>query len=318
MDNENAALTKIGDVATEEVRAIRTGGPSAMEVAEIESQIATAKRYPRDIRRFKEELMSMATIDEETAASCYYALPRDGKKIDGPSVRLAEIALSCYGNCLAQSDVDSEDGRFIYAVGACRDLERNVAVRVRVRRRITDKRGQKYGDDMIAVTANAACSIALRNAMFRVVPAAYIKPAFDRAKAVAVGKAEGLASKRTEVLRRLAKMGADEARVLHRLDRRSVEDITVDDVGLLIGLGTAVHDGEADLDTAFPAPPDPKKRAAAAVEATPAPVPDESPDADFARRQEAAIAALANDSNAGDAGPAAETPAAGSKKAHLF
>ena len=307
------ALAQIGEVGSEEVRAMRKGGPAAMEVAEIESQIATAKRYPRDIKRFKVELLSMATIDEEVAASCYYALPRDGKTIDGPSVRLAEIALSCYGNCLAQADVESEDDRFVYAVGACRDLERNVAVRVRVRRRITDKRGNRFKDDMIAVTANAACSIALRNAIFKVVPAAYIKPAFDQVKAVATGSAKSLSNRRAEVLRRLAKMGVDEARVLHRLGRRSTEDITVDDVTLLIGLGTAVHDGEVELDTAFPAPPDPAKEAAKAAAkldakpATPAPsdaddalgMPDEPADPDFERRREAASKQLAEAGGAG-------------------
>ncbi len=256
----------------------------AMEVAEIESQIATAKRYPRDIKQFKDKLMTMANLDQETAEGCYYALPRGDKAIDGPSIRLAEIALACYQNCIAEADVLMEDERFIYAMGQCRDLENNVAVRVKVRRRITKadyfacdkcnkwhkfipndgicekckkgtvvpKKGERYNDDMIAVTANAACSIALRNAVFKVIPGAYIKPVFDTVKQTAVGKATSLAKRRADVISKLTKFGVTEERVLAVLNRKSVDEVTFDDVAKLIGLGTAIKDGETTVEDAFP------------------------------------------------------------------
>ena len=40
----------------------------------------------------------MATIDAEVAGSCFYKLSRGGKTIEGPSVRLAEIVASAWGN----------------------------------------------------------------------------------------------------------------------------------------------------------------------------------------------------------------------------
>lgn len=223
-----------------------------MEVAEIESQIATAKRYPRDIRVFKDKLMAMANLDQETAEGCYYALPRGGKSIDGPSVRLAEIALSCYGNCAAKADVCEEDDRFIYAMGQCRDLENNVAVQVKVRRKITNKNGKRYNDDMIAVTANAACAIALRNAIFKIVPGAYLKPVFKRCKETAVGKMKSLANRRAEVIARLTKFGVETERILAVIARKSIEEVTFDDVAVLIGLGTAIKDGDTTVEEAFP------------------------------------------------------------------
>lgn len=252
--NQQAVQKPVGQIMP------RKYAPAAIAQAEIESQIATAKRFPRDIAVFKSKLMAMANIDQETAEGCYYAVPRSGKTIDGPSVRLAEIALSCYGNCIAQADVLDEDDTFIYAQGMCRDLENNVAVRVMVRRRIIDKYNRRYNPDMIAVTANAACAIALRNAIFKVVPGAYIKPVFQKVKDTAVGKAKSLSNRRAEVLLRLGKMGADEARVLNTLGRKSVDDITFDDVAKLIGIGTAVHDGEIALDEAFPPPPKPEEK----------------------------------------------------------
>ena len=224
----------------------------AIEVAEIESQIATAKRYPRDIKVFKDKLMTMANLDQETAESCYYALPRAGKPIDGPSVRLAEIALSCYGNCAAEADVLNEDDKFIYAMGQCRDLENNIAVRIKVRRRITTKKGKRFNDDMIAVTANAACAIALRNAIFKIVPGAYLKPVFDKCKKTAVGNVKSLANKRAEVIKRLMQFGVVEERILKVLNRNSVDEVTFDDVAILIGLGTAIKDGDTTVEEAFP------------------------------------------------------------------
>jgi len=225
---------------------------AAIEVAEIESQIATAKRYPRDIKKFKEKLMAMANLDQETAEGCYYALPRGGKAIDGPSIRLAEIALSCYGNCAAQADVLEEDDRFIYAMGQCRDLENNNAVRMKVRRRITYKNGKKFNDDMIAVTANAACAIALRNAIFKIVPGAYLKPVFDKCKKTAVGQVKSLANRRAEVIKRVMQFGVVEERILGVLNRKSIDEVTFDDVAILIGLGTAIKDGDTTVEEAFP------------------------------------------------------------------
>jgi hypothetical protein len=224
----------------------------AVEIAEIESQIATAKRYPRDIKVFKDKLMTMANIDQETAEGCYYALPRGGKAIDGPSIRLAEIAMTCFQNLVSEANVTGEDNHFIYATGQCRDLENNVAVRVTVRRRITDRSGKRFNDDMIAVTANAACAIALRNAIFKVVPGAYIKPVFDRVKETAVGKATSLAKRRAEVISRLTKFGVIEERILKVISRKSVDEVTFDDVAKLIGLGTAIKDGETTVEEAFP------------------------------------------------------------------
>ncbi len=224
----------------------------AIEQVEIESQIATAKRYPRDIAVFKDKLMTMANLDQETAEGCYYAMPRGGKAVDGPSVRLAEIALSCYGNCIAEADVLNEDDKFIYAMGQCRDLENNIAVRVKVRRRITNKKGQRFNDDMIAVTANAACAIALRNAIFKIVPGAYLKPVFEKCKETAVGKAMSLANRRAGVIKRLLQFGVTEDRILYVISRKSIEEVTFDDVAMLIGLGTAIKDGDTTVEEAFP------------------------------------------------------------------
>src|SRR5690606_7715376 len=151
----------------------------------VDVQISTAKRFPRSIKAFKDMAMAMATLDEETAESCFYALPRGGKTVEGPSARLAEIVASAWGNMRIEGRPIAEDDRFVTSRGTAWDLQTNVAFAFESRRRITDKQNRRYNDDMIGVTANAATSIALRNAVFKAVPSAFWRPIYLRCREVA-------------------------------------------------------------------------------------------------------------------------------------
>jgi hypothetical protein len=228
----------------------------SIERAQIDVQISTARRFPRTLSKVKERMLSFATLDEETASSCFYTLPArrggDDKPIQGPSVRMAEIALASYQHVKAGSRIISDDGKFLTAQAVVHDLENNVAVSIEVRRRVTSKSGARYSDDMIAVTGNAACSIALRNAVFRVVPRALITPVYEAAKRVAVGDVKSLTSKRAQIIARLKQMGAKDAAILAAVGADKIEDIDLARLEVLIGLGTAIKDGEITLETAFP------------------------------------------------------------------
>lgn len=227
---------------------------------EIDAQVATAKRYPRDIRQAKADMEELATLDEETAQSMFYSLPRGGKSIQGPSVRMAEVAIACYGNIRAGArviNVDT-DACVVTVQGVVHDLQKNIAVTVEKRRRILTKKGaSKPDEDMIMLACNAAASIAFRDATFKVIPLALIKPIYERAMKVAVGDLKSLKSKRDQVVTALQKYGAEEANILAVIDRKAVDEITLEDLQTLIGLGTALKIGEITLEDAFP---DPKHR----------------------------------------------------------
>jgi hypothetical protein len=238
-------------------------GLDAITRSEIDMQIATAKRYPRNIARVKANILAMATLDEDTAAACFYSLDRKGeggKKglIQGPSIRMAEIAMTQYQNLRAATRGlgETEDGRFVRELGVCHDVENNVMVAREVRRRITNRDGRRYGDDMVGVTMAAAAAIALRNAVFTIVPRAIIKPAYEAAKDVALGKTKSLTLRRTEILDRLRKRSPliTTERVLARMERRAIDELTWDDLELLIGLGTSIKDGMMSVEEAFPDP----------------------------------------------------------------
>lgn len=239
-----------------ELNQIEVISPSALESqerAQCDVQIATAHRFPRpDLSIIKKKMVSFATLDEETAEGCFYVLSRQGKEIRGPSARLAEIAAACYGNIRAASRVIANDGKMITAQAVCHDLENNVSISIEVKRRITGKDGKTYSEDMQVVTGNAACSIALRNALFKVVPMALIRPVYDAARQVAIGDVKTLASRRDKAIETFTKMGVTKERVLAVLGKATVEDIDLAALETLIGLHTAVKDGDTTIDEAFP------------------------------------------------------------------
>ncbi len=234
--------------------------PAAIELmqrAEIDIQIATAHRFPRSVQKFRRDALSMATLDEETAASCYYSLPArkpGGDPIEGPSVRMAEIVAACWGNLRTEARIIEEAHGYVVARGVCFDLERNYAQSVEVRRSVLTKQGKRYPEHMIATTMNAAIAIALRNAIFGVVPRSMVRPIYLEAMRTAVGTAETLASNRAKTLAALAKRGVTEAQVCAALGKRGVEDIDIDAMIRLKALLSAIKEGETTVDEAFGQP----------------------------------------------------------------
>ncbi len=223
-----------------------------MNRGEIDVQITTAKRYPRSIGGFKEMALSMACLDQETAESMFYSVPRGGKAIVGPSVRLAEIVISAWGNMRAGARIVGNDGKTITAQAMAHDLQTNVLITIEVKRRITNAKGERYNEDLQVVAGNAACAIALRNAVFKVIPMAFTKEIFEQAKKVAVGSALDVQTRRINAIEYFKKLGATEDRILLAVGKRKVDDIGVEELTVLLGIKTAIKDGDTTINEAFP------------------------------------------------------------------
>lgn len=237
-----------------EVPSPEAGVMTAISRAELDSQITTARAYPRSLKRFRDECLEMACLNEEIAGECFYAIPRDGKTIEGPSARLAEIVASAWGNCHYAARIVEEGQEFITAQGVFYDIERNVRVTMEVRRRITGRNGRRFSADMIGVTGNAACSIAMRNAVFKGISKAFWKDIYQAARRTSVGDAKSLAATRASTLEFLQKQGALLENILARLDVAGVQDIGMDELVTLKGASTAIRDGDISVDDAFPTP----------------------------------------------------------------
>ena len=223
--------------------------------SEIDQQIATARAYPRSVKGFLNEARELVTLTEDIAASCIYALPRDGKTIEGPSARFAEVVASSWGNCRAGARVINDSGEFVVAQGVFHDLERNVAITYEVRRRITGRDGKRFKPDMIGVTANAACSIAMRNAVLKGVPKAFWDTLYQEARHCAMGDVQTLANRRASALKLFTGYGVTEAQIVAALGVAGVEDIGLEDLLKLRGIATAIKDGDTTPEQAF-APPE--------------------------------------------------------------
>lgn len=209
--------------------------------AEVDIQVATAKRFPRTQSAWMARARTLALENPTVAGECYYRLPRAGKTIEGPSIRLAEIIAACYGNLRTWTSIvePTPDATSVMTIATAHDLEVNWSAQEEVRRRIIDRKGRRYSEDMVNNTANAGRSIALRNALFRVVPRVLVNKLVQECKSAALGKGT-LEERRQRCLRSFGELGASEQEVCLLGGKRRVEDIDVDALTDLWGLYTAI------------------------------------------------------------------------------
>lgn len=222
--------------------------------ASIDIQVATAHKYPRNLKRSVENAIAVVSMDAQTASTCTYSVPRGGKSISGPSVHLAKILAQVWGNLRVEAKVISVDSTTLTSQAVCFDLENNLAIKVEVKRSIMTKFG-RMNDDMIVVTGNAANSISLRNSVLSVIPKAVVDKVYNAAKATITGDVSDetkLLKRRKEVFDKLKDdYGVSEKEVLNTIGKASLSNITKEDLVVIIGIGQAVKDGDTTIELAF-------------------------------------------------------------------
>lgn len=223
----------------------------ASEGITVDLQVATAKKFPRSIEHAIKNAIFAATMDRETAETMFYALPRGGRKIMGPSARLAEIMLQNWGNIRADAEIVEVGKKTVTAMATAFDVERNVAVRIKVERRITDRRGKRYDDDMILVTSNAAVSIALRNAVLKVIPSIYTTKVYRAAQEAAAGDTSTMEARRSGAVSWFSERGVEPEALYRVIGVKGLEDIGSEELITLLGLAQAIKQGETSIEQVF-------------------------------------------------------------------
>lgn len=231
----------------------------AINRSEVDIQIATAHRFPRDIEDCKHQIVSLACMDDDVAYNCFYHLERTDKNgqkviIEGPSVRLAEIIATSWRNLRVAARVIGNDGKTITAQGVCHDLETNVAISVENKRSIVTSKGYTYSEDMQVVVGNAAAAIALRNAVCKVVPQVLIKSCVKeiQAKALEHIKKAGVSEMWNKWLGYMQKTyRLTEAQILKYLGRKSAAEVTEADLMNLSGAYQAINEGTTTVEETF-------------------------------------------------------------------
>ncbi len=230
----------------------------AQENANVNQMVSTAKRYPRNVVKAVKNMIAMATVDQETAISMHYALKRwDAKSqsekiIEGPSVRMAEIMASCWGNMRSATQALGHDGKVVTSQAFAHDLENNNFVAWQCQRRITGSKGQTFSDDMIVVTSNAAAALAWRNAVLKVIPASTRRRVEEAAKLAALGGAKTNQERWADALARFGKYGVSAGQLLKLLGLEKAEDVNTNDLQTLYGISTALAEGTTTVEEQFP------------------------------------------------------------------
>jgi hypothetical protein len=221
--------------------------------AEIDVQISTALAHPRSLAQFYRRAEAMITADQDTAESCFFKITKGGKVIEGESIRMAEIVASCYGNLRSAVHISGYTPTRVSVRAVCHDLETNNLIAVEKQSKTTYSDGRPYNEDMAVTIANATISKALRDAIFRVVPKALLKPLREKAKLVAFGTGQAFIDRRKKAFDWATvtrKVPAD--RVFAVLGVKGIEDMSVEHLEILTGLKNAIMEGDQTVDEAFP------------------------------------------------------------------
>lgn len=225
------------------------------ERAAYDLQISTAKKFPRNTAKFIDNVIATVTIDEETAATCGYSIPRGNKQIQGPSVHLARIVAQFYGNLRVEKRGNMISDKYITAEAVAFDLESNYALKVETRAKILDRYGKRYNEDMINITMLAIMAKAERNAIYGIIPKAFTNKAYKAAQLKLTGDLstdQKLSAARKKMFDTfLSEFDVKEAEVLSIFGKTSSTQITAEDIASLRGLYQALKDGDTTIDIAF-------------------------------------------------------------------
>lgn len=225
-----------------------------LAIAELNQDVTTAKAFPRSVAKVMRNVTELVMLDEQTAKECVYAVPRDGKTIRGPSIRLAEIIASQWGNCHCASRIVHVDKieKYVESEGIFHDLETGLKRTARTRKSIAKRDGGLYSQDMIMTAGNAAASIGMREAILKGVPKAVWRQAFDHAENVIRGDITTLVERRGEAMKALAGIGVTPDRVFAAVGVAGLDEIGVDELADLFAMYQGIKSKETDIDEVFP------------------------------------------------------------------
>ena len=236
----------------------------AMSTVNLEQMFRFAKESPRDPEAAIEKTVRFFLAKESRAEKAYYTLPRDGKSISGPSIRLAEVLFSNVQNLHISTitrPIAAAD-KSVTTVSMVIDLEGRSVVVEEVSVSIVKRDGRRYPEHMIQ-TATAACrSKSYRNAVFRSVGKIVAEEVQEEIRSGTVRsikedkevtiaqrfeRAAGFVSKKTE-----GRFGAKDLMLL--LGKSSIDEINAEDISTINGFRTAVLDGDATWNELFNGP----------------------------------------------------------------
>jgi hypothetical protein len=248
------------DIERQEVAQISPSALAILNQSEHAAMVQTAnlRGNRRSTGEFMNRLREYAAPNQTVALLMFYSLPRANKRIIGPSIRFAEVAAPCWRNCAVGARAMGEpSATVVTGQGVFIDYEVNLRNAIEVPKRITDSNGNRYSDDMIVVTTNAAMSVARRNAVLKGgIPQALWIQGYDHAMRVAVGDSPSHDKRIADAMEYLTKSGITEWQILNSVGVASPKDLETEHLVTLRVMASELKRGEKTIEQIFGSPYD--------------------------------------------------------------
>lgn len=219
---------------------------SQRAVAEAQGQIAVAKRFPRNFAKAMEEIRVSCSYPE-FAEEAFYAIPRGGQIIRGPSIRLAEELARVYCNFqYGHREIQRSDGESLVEVFAWDVENNNRSTRQITIPHIMDTKsggkkltGQKEIADYIANVASKQ----MRSRILALLPKPLVAAAIRICEQTLAGATEKTIQQRVDnMMAMFAKYGVNVAMMENYLGH-PLSDTTVDEITDMISIFAALKEG---------------------------------------------------------------------------
>lgn len=235
-------------------------------VAEAQGKLLIAKRFPRDeVAAYTKAIE--ACRRKTMAEKAFYAYPRSGKTVEGPTIRFAEELARCWGNIdygikeLSQDEGKSELQAYAW------DLETNA----QSVQNFTNPHQREVGQKMVSLSsqrdiyennANMATR-RMRARILAILPAWYVEGCIAECKRTLAGKSDvPLVDRIKNLVINFKKYGVSQEMIERRLKRKA-ETMSADDFTEYVGIYNAIKEGESKVAEWFAAEPEAKELTAA-------------------------------------------------------
>lgn len=223
----------------------------ARAVMEVQGQIISAKKFPRDINASIQRI-EQACKRPRLANDAMYLYPRGGTSVSGPSIRLAETIAQCWGNLDYGIQEISREKEKSYMESYCYDLETNVrasrkfwveheiALKGGKKKKLTDQR------DIYEIGANYGAR-RLRACILEIIPKDITDEAVDMCNRTLSqaqkGEAQQTVEDRVRVLSKAFKSIGVTIEMLERKLEHPLSEIDINEVVELGKIYNSIKDG---------------------------------------------------------------------------
>lgn len=229
----------------------------ARQLAEIRGKMVLAKQFPRSTQESLSRIL-MECENPKLAESAVYSFPRGDSEVTGPSIRLAEVIASNWGNfTCGVTELEQKDGESVVKAYAW-DVETNYSdekVFTVKHFRSTKKGGYKLTDprDIYELVANQGAR-RKRGCIFSVIPTYLVDAAVEKCKEVleneiACGDIVGVRNKMLEAFTRLDEKITKE--ILEEKIAKEFDKFNAKDIARLKRLYGSINDGFVKPHDAF-------------------------------------------------------------------